>query len=73
MTQKEYAFALGMGEISIHRLEKTFIQSDETDSLMRLSVDPFIMLKLLKINKSRFEENVYNRLTNKCEELVSDK
>lgn len=73
MTQKEYAFALGMGEISIHRLEKTFIQSDETDSLMRLSVDPSIMLKLLKINKSRFEEDVYNRLTNKCEELVSDK
>ena len=51
MTQKEYAFALGMGEVSIHRLEKTFIQSDETDSLMRLSVDPSIMLKLLKINK----------------------
>ena len=25
MTQKEYAFVLGMGEISIHRLEKTFI------------------------------------------------
>ena len=73
MTQKEYAFALGMGEISIHRLEKTFIQSDETDSLMRLSVDPSIMLKLLKINKSRFEEDVYNRLTNKCEELVSGK
>ena len=73
MTQKEYAFALGMGEISIHRLEKTFIQSDETDSLMRLSGDPSIMLKLLKINKYRFEEDVYNRLTNKCEELVSDK
>ena len=73
MSQKEYAFALGMGEISIHRLEKTFIQSDETDSLMRLSVDPSIMLKLLKINKSRFEEDVYNRLTNKCEELVSGK
>lgn len=73
MTQKEYAFALGMGEISIHRLEKTFIQSDETDSLMRLSVDPSIMLKLLKINKSRFEEDVYNRLTNKCEELISGK
>lgn len=73
MTQKEYAFALGMGEISIHRLEKTFIQSDETDSLMRLSDDPSIMLKLLKINKYRFEENVYNRLTNKCKELVSDK
>ena len=72
MTQKDYAFALGMGEISIHRLEKTFIQSDETDSL-RLSVDPSIMLKLLKINKSRFEEDVYNRLTNKCEELVSGK
>ena len=73
MTQKEYAFALGMGEISIHRLEKTFIQSDETDSLMRLSGDPSIMLKLLNINKSRFEDDVYNRLTNKCEELVSDK
>mgnify|MGYP004647272935 CR=1 FL=1 len=73
MTQKEYAFALGMGEISIHRLEKTFIQSDETDSLMRLSDDPSIMLKLLKINKYRFEENVYNRLTNKCKELVSGK
>ena len=73
MTQKEYAFALGMGEISIHRLEKTFIQSDETDSLMRLSVDPSIMLKLLKINKSRFEEDVYNKLANKCEELVSGK
>ena len=73
MTQKEYAFALGMGEISIHRLEKTFIQSDETDSLMRLRGDLSIMPKLLKINKSRFEEDVYNRLTNKCEELVGDK
>lgn len=62
-----------MGEISIHRLEKTFIQSDETDSLMRLRGDPSIMPKLLKINKSRFEEDVYNRLTNKCEELVGDK
>ena len=40
---------------------------------MRLSGDPSIMLKLLKINKSRFEEDVYNRLTTKCEELVSDK
>ena len=40
---------------------------------MRLSSDPSIMLKLLKINKYRFEEDVYNRLTNKCEELVSDK
>ena len=40
---------------------------------MRLSVDPSIMLKLLKINKSRFEEDVYNRLINKCEELVSGK
>mgnify|MGYP004507926437 FL=1 len=62
-----------MREISIHRLEKTFIQSDETDSLMRLSIDASIMLKLLKINKSRFEEDVYNRLTYKCEELVSGK
>lgn len=73
MTQREYAFALGMGEISIHRLEKTFIQSDETDSLMRLSGDPSIMLKLLNINKSRFEDDVYNRLANKCEELISGK
>lgn len=40
---------------------------------MRLSGDPSIMLKLLKINKYRFEEDVYNRLTNKCEELVSGK
>ena len=40
---------------------------------MRISGDPSIMLKLLKINKSRFEEDVYNRLTTKCEELVSDK
>ena len=40
---------------------------------MRLSGDPSIMLKLLKINKSRFEEEVYNRLTNKCEELAGDK
>ena len=73
MTQKEYAFALGMGEISIHRLEKTFIQSDETDSLMRLSGDPSIMLKLLNINKYRFEDDVYNRLANKCEELIRGK
>ena len=34
---------------------------------MRLSGDPSIMLKLLKINKSRFEEDVYNRLTNNCQ------
>ena len=51
MNQKEYAFALGFGEITIHRFENGSIQTEAVDSIIRLSDNPDNMHDLLIKNK----------------------
>ena len=43
MNQKEFALAIGLGEITIHRFENGSIQTESVDSVIRLSEDPDIM------------------------------
>lgn len=59
MNQKEFAKALGLGEITVHRFENGSIQTESVDSVMRLSENPDIMYLLLLKNKTNFEENEY--------------
>jgi len=69
MTQKEFALALGVGEITIHRFENGSIQTESVDSIIRLSDDPYIMYDLLIKNKDSFENDNFERLMNIIIEL----
>ena len=51
LTQKEYAFIIGVGEITIHRFEKGAIQTEAVDSIMRLSNNPKQKIKTLRKDK----------------------
>lgn len=51
LSQKDFALALGMGEITINRLENGSIQSEAVDSIIRLSENPENMLELIERNR----------------------
>lgn len=70
MNQKEFALALGVGEITIHRFENGSIQTEAIDSVIRLSDDPKIMNNFLVKNKDSFEENDYKRLMDNVSMLI---
>lgn len=70
MNQKEFALALGMGEITIHRFENGSIQTEAIDSVIRLSDDPKIMNNFLVKNKDSFEETDYKRLMDNVSDLI---
>ena len=69
LTQKEYAFVIGVGEITVHRFEKGAIQTESVDSIMRLSEDPDNMCFLLLQNKKNISEELYNTLLERIKEL----
>ena len=48
---KDFALALGMGEITINRLENGSTQSGAVDSIIRLSENPENMLELIERNR----------------------
>ena len=51
LSQKDFALALGMGEITINRLENGSTQSGAVDSIIRLSENPENMLELIERNR----------------------
>ncbi len=62
MTQKDYALALGVGSITIHRFEKGSIQTDSVDAILRFSENPDNMYKLLLKNKDNFTDDEFTKL-----------
>ena len=62
MNQKEFALALGMGEVTVHRFEKGSVQSGADDEIMRLAADPDNMHKLLLNNRDSFRPDIYEEL-----------
>lgn len=70
MNQKEFALALGMGEITIHRFENGSIQTEAIDSVIRLSDDSKVMNNFLVKNKDRFEITDYKRLMDNVSNLI---
>ncbi|HIR58426.1 MAG TPA: DUF4065 domain-containing protein [Candidatus Onthousia excrementipullorum] len=71
LTQKEYAFIIGVGEITIHRFEKGAIQTEAVDSIMRLSNNPNNMYFLLLKNKNNITDSLYKSTLNKVQELIT--
>ena len=69
MTQKEFALAIGVGEITIHRFENGSIQTDSVDSIIRLSEDPNIMASLILKNKVNFSQQDFNKFYQKIDAL----
>ena len=69
LTQKEYALVIGLGEVTIHRLEKGSIQTEAVDSIMKLSNDPDNMFFLLLQNRKNISESLYNDLLKRIKEL----
>ena len=51
LSQKDFALALGMGEITINRLENGSTQSGAVNSIIRLSENPENMLELIERNR----------------------
>ncbi len=69
MTQKEYALAIGVGEVTVNRFENGSIQTESVDSIMRLSDDPDNMAQLLEKNKNNFDKNTYQQFLKTINEL----
>lgn len=65
MNQKEFALAIGVGEITIHRFENGSIQTESVDSIIKLSEDPDIMYNLLIKNQNNLSNNDFNKFLNK--------
>lgn len=56
LTQAEFSFLLGLGEITITRYETKLIQDETYDKIMRLVYeDAFLALDYLKENKDKFK------------------
>lgn len=69
MNQKEYALAIGVGEVTVNRFENGAIQTEATDAIIRLSEDPDNMYNLLTKNQINISENMYDVFLKKVNEL----
>ena len=71
LTQKEYALAIGVGEITIHRFENGTIQTDSIDSVMRLSNIPQNMENLIIKNKDKLDKKVLEKTLSIIRKLIN--
>ncbi|MBE5812087.1 MAG: DUF4065 domain-containing protein [Clostridiales bacterium] len=72
LTQKEYALAIGVGEITVHRFENGTIQTESIDSIMRLSAMPKNMKELITKNKDKLSVELLNKTLNIIEKLIKN-
>ena len=72
LTQAEFSFLLGLGEITITRYEKKLIQDETYDKIMRLVYeDAFLALDYLKENKDKFKnEKRYEEIEKNIKKIV---
>ena len=71
LTQRDYSFALGLGEITVHRFEKGSIQSDADNQLMILSNNPKHLINMLDDNSERFTKERYNKIRKRLLEQIA--
>lgn len=72
LTQAEFSFLLGLGEVTITRYEKKLIQDVTYDKIMRLVYeDAFLALDYLKENKDKFKNKErYNEIERNIKKIV---
>jgi putative zinc finger/helix-turn-helix YgiT family protein len=71
LTQRDYSFALGFGEITVHRFEKGSIQSDADNQLMVLSANPKHFINMLDDNRERFAKERYSKIRKNLLEQIA--
>lgn len=72
LTQAEFSFLLGVGEITITRYESKSIQDETYDKLMRLiDKDALLALDYLEKNKSKFKDAKYKIIENNIKEVIN--
>lgn len=72
LSQKDLAILLGMGEITITRIESKIIQDKSTDdSIRRIAVDPLFLLEKLELNREKLGKkySIVKALLNQREEV----
>jgi len=70
LTQKDFAFSIGLGEITIHRIENGTIQTESINTVIRLSNDPSNMKDLIIKNSSNISDDCYERTMKILNEII---
>ena len=74
LSQKDFAFLLGMGEVTITRYESKSIHDKSQDQLIRNAANPELFLEIVKANKEKFIEEYnlekYNKIIAIIEENI---
>lgn len=70
LSQREYSFALGLGEITVHRYEKGAIQSFGDNQLMSLSRNVNLFRQMLQENKDSFQQKRYEEINERLQEFI---
>lgn len=72
LTQAEFSFLLGLGEVTVTRYEKKLIQDETYDKIMRLVNDnAFLALDYLKNNKEKFKNiKRYEEIENNIKKVI---
>ena len=72
LTQAEFSFLLGVGEVTITRYESKSIQEEAYDKLMRLiDKDALLALDYLEKNKSKFKDVKFRKIENNIKEVIN--
>lgn len=61
LIQKEFANSIGVGEITVHRLENGTIQTESIDGIIRLSNEPSNMYDLIMKNSSNISNDCFEK------------
>ena len=73
MTQADFAFLLGWGEITVTRYESKTIQDETYDEMMRMiDQNPYFALENLERHKDNFSEDKYTQLHDRITQCVED-
>ena len=73
LTQAEFSFLLGLGEITITRYESKLIQNETYDKLIRLiDENALFALESLKENKGKFTNNRYEDIENNIKRIINE-
>lgn len=71
VTQRELAFMLGLGEITITRYETKQIQETSIDNMLKeVNNNAYLALSLLKKNKEKFSEKRYIEIITEIKNIV---
>ncbi|MDD2391568.1 MAG: DUF4065 domain-containing protein [Bacilli bacterium] len=64
LNQKEFSVSIGLGEITIHRLENGMVQTESIDSIIRLAKEPSNMYNLVVKNSDKLSDECFINTTN---------